>query len=349
MTFDLLKQLTETPGIAGNENAIRDVVVAELTPLVDEIRTDALGNVIAYKHGVAQDAPRVMIAAHMDEIGLMVTALEKDFIRFTNVGGIDWKTLPSQEVIVHGQRDLPGLVGSRPPHVLSAEERKKPLDKDHLFIDVGLPAAELADVVQIGDFISIRQNTVRLGNKFATGKALDNRASVAALILMMEHLQTVQHVWDVYAVATVQEEVGLHGAITGTFGIMPALGIALDVTFAKQPGTSDEESLEWDKGPAIGLGPNIHPLLHQRLVERAKADEIPYQLEVLPGNSGTDAWAMQVTGAGIPTGLLSIPVRNMHTPAETVVLKDIRRTARLLSAFVADLDDDTVKALQFGE
>lgn len=346
MTFELLKQLTETPGIAGNERAIRALVLELMTPLVDEIRTDALGNVIARKRGSGDGAQRVMIAADMDEIGLMVTALDRGFLRFTNVGGIDWKTLPSQEVIVHGRRDLPGLVGSRPPHVLSTEEREKPLGKEHLFVDVGLLADDLADAVQIGDFISIQRETVPLGDKFATGKAFDNRASVVALILTLRQLQSVQHKWDLYAVATVQEEVGLRGAITSTFGIMPTLGIALDVTFARQPGASDEETVEWDKGPAIGLGPNFHPGLHKRLVETAKASEIPHLIEVLPGNSGTDGWAMQVTGAGIATGLLSIPVRNMHTPAETVVLNDIERTARLLTAFVAGLDDGAMAALQ---
>ena len=141
-----------------------------------DVRTDALGNVIARKRGSGDGSQSLMIAAHMDEIGLMVTALDRGFLRFTNVGGIDWQVMPSQEVIVHGRVDLPGLVASRPPHVLPAAERKKPMGKDHLFIDVGLRAEDLAQQVQIGDFISIQRETVKLGEKMATGKAFDNRA-----------------------------------------------------------------------------------------------------------------------------------------------------------------------------
>ncbi len=344
-TFDLLRRVTETAGVAGHEAAIREEYQELVTPLVDAVRSDALGNVIAHKRGSGDGSLRAMLAAHIDEIGLMVTDLDQGFLRVTNVGGIDWKVMPAQAVVVHGRRDLPGLIASRPPHVLPAEERNKPMTKEHLFVDVGLPAEELAQIVQVGDVVSIQQQTVQLNDSYATGKALDNRACVAAMLLALRHLQNVQHLWDIYAVATVQEEVGLRGAIASTFGIQPTLGIALDVTFAAQSGANNEETVEWDKGPAIALGPNIHPKLHERLVEKAKAEEILVVVEVLPGHSGTDAWAMQVTRAGLPTALLSIPIRNMHSPAETVVLKDIERTARLLAAFVADLDAETVDQL----
>ncbi len=340
--FQLLKELTELPGPSGQEVTVREAVRRHLEPLVQEIRVDALGNLIAYKPGQASgvgDAPSVMLAAHMDEIALMVTQVEKGFIRFTRVGGVDRGVLPSQEVLVHGREPLPGLIASRPPHVLPPEERRKPIPWEKLFVDVGLPQEELAEQVQVGDFITFRQETVRLTEGKATGKALDNRASVTALITALERLQRTSHVWDVYAVVTVQEEVGLRGAITSTFQVNPDLGIALDTTFADQPGTSSSETVAWDKGPAIALGPNIHPRVHQRLVETAQAQEIPHVVEVLPGNTGTDAWAMQVTRAGIPTGLVSIPIRNMHTPVETVVLKDVERTARLLAAFIQELGD----------
>lgn len=346
-TTELLKQLTEIPGVSGYERAIRERVIEAMDPLVDEVYTDALGNVLARKQGSGTNAPgRIMLAAHMDEIGLMVTKLDQGFLRFSAVGGIDPSVLPSQEVVVHGRRDLPGLIASRPPHVLPAAERKKPIPMDQLFIDVGLTAEELAEQVQVGDLVSIHQETVTLNDKYATGKALDNRASVATVIQTLRRLQSVQHTWDVYAVATVQEEVGLRGAVTSTYGVNPTLGIALDVTFAPQPGASEEETVQWDKGPAIALGPNIHPKLHERLLETAKAHEIPYSVEVLPGRTGTDAWAMQVTRAGIPTALLSIPIRNMHTPAETILLKDIERTARLLAAFIAALDEETLASLK---
>jgi len=345
-TFDLLKELTELPGIAGHEETIRARLVELLTPLTDEVCTDALGNVIALKRGTDGDGKRLMLAAHMDEIGLVVTKLDRGFLRFATIGGINGRVLPSQEVIVHGRQDLPGIIASRPPHVVSPASRKENIPNHELFVDVGLTAAELAEAISVGDVITIQRETVALGKDKATGKAFDNRACVVALLLALRQLQQVRHTWDIYAVATVQEEIGLRGAMTSTFGVAPDVGIALDVTFASQPGATSDETVAWDKGPAIGLGPNIHPKLHEMLVETAKSSEIPYVLEVLPGNSGTDAWAMQVTQAGIPTGLLSIPIRNMHTPAETVVLRDIERTARLLAAFAARLDGETMGALR---
>lgn len=351
--FALLKELTELPGIAGHEEAIRARLVELLAPLTDEVRTDALGNVIALKRGTG-GGQKLMLAAHMDEIGLVVTKLDRGFLRFTTIGGINERVLPSQEVIVHGgvlcqskgRRDLPGIVASRPPHVLPPAGRKENIPTSELFVDVGLGAAELAEAVAVGDVISIRRETIQLGEDKATGKAFDNRACLVALILALHHLQQIKHQWDIYAVATVQEEVGLRGAITSTYGVAPHLGIALDVTFAGQPGAGSDETLAWDSGPAIGLGPNIHPAVHTALVGAAKSHEIPYSIEVLPGNSGTDAWAMQVTQAGVPTGLVSVPVRNMHTPAETLVLRDIERTARLLAAFAAGLDENTLDGLR---
>ncbi len=345
-TFDLLKELTELPGIAGHEEAIRAWLVELLTPLTDEVRTDALGNVIALKRGTGGAGERLMLAAHMDEIGLVVTKRERGFLRFATIGGINGRVLPSQEVIVHGRRDLPGIIASRPPHVLPAESRKENIPSHELFVDVGLSEAELAETVSVGDVISIRRETIQLGKEKATGKAFDNRACLVALILTLHHLQKSLHAWDIYAVATVQEEIGLRGAITSTYGVAPDVGIALDVTFAVQPGATSDETVAWDKGAAIGLGPNIHPKLHEMLVETAKSQEIPYVVEVLPGSSGTDAWAMQVTQAGIPTGLLSIPIRSMHTPGETIVLRDIERTARLLAAFAARLDGETLDTLR---
>ena len=345
-TFDLLKELTELPGIAGHEQAIRARLVELLTPLTDEVRTDALGNLIALKRGTGGAGQRLMLAAHMDEIGLVVTKLDRGFLRFATIGGINGRVLPSQEVIVHARRDLPGIIASRPPHVLPAQSRKENIPNHELFVDVGLLPAELAATVSVGDVISIRRETIQLGKDKATGKAFDNRACLVALILTLHQLQRMRHAWDIYAVATVQEEIGLRGAVTSTYGVAPDVGIALDVTFAVQPGANGDETVAWDKGPAIGLGPNIHPKLHEMLVETAKGGEIPYLVEVLAGNSGTDAWAMQVTQAGIPTGLLSIPIRNMHTPGETLVLRDIERTARLLAAFAAGLDGATLGALR---
>ena len=312
-------------------------------PLVDDIRVDALGNLIALQQGTLPDTgdPRaVMVAAHMDEIGLIVTGIERGFLRIHALGGVDRRVLLGLEVRVHGRSELPGLSGSRPPHVLPASERRSVLPWHELFVDVGLSEDEVNKLVRVGDHITIHQTVTALKNDRAAGKAMDNRACVAALTLALEALRHRTHAWDFYAVATVQEEVGVKGAITSAYGVAPDLAVALDVTFATQYNDSDPGAFELGKGPTIGVGPNCHPQIVTRLNEAAAADEVPTTIEPLPGSSGTDAWGIQVAREGIPCGLISIPVRYMHQPVEMVELKDIERTGRLLTSFVAKLASD---------
>jgi putative aminopeptidase FrvX len=337
----LLKSLSEASGVSGYEDEVRDVVREVFGALSDEVRADAMGNLIALKRGSGEMEPRrrIMLAGHMDEIGLMVTVLDKGFLRFTQVGGFDVRTLMGQEVVVHGRRDLIGVIGSRPPHVLSPEEREKPVPMDDLFIDVGLSPDALQQAARVGDLITIRRPFIELQNDLVSGKAFDDRAAVAAIAVCLDTLTTLRHRWDVYGVATVQEEVGLRGAFTSTYGIAPDVGVAIDVGFGKQPGVSEEYSIDMGKGPALTVGPNIHPALHQAIKRVAEQYEIPIQIEIDPGGTGTDANAMQITREGIPTALLSIPTRNMHTPIETMSVKDVARTGRLLAHFIASLDE----------
>lgn len=349
-TVPLLKSLSEASGVSGYEDEVRKLVLETFTPRADEVRVDAMGSVIALKRGVgAEPRRRVMLAAHMDEIGLIVSRLDRGFLRFTQVGGFDVRTLMSQEVVVHGRRDLPGIIGSRPPHVLSEEERNKPVPMDELFIDVGLTEAELRAAVSVGDLITIRRPLIELKNGLVAGKALDDRAAVVSVALCLDALQTLSHEWDVYAVATVQEEVGVRGATTSAYGIVPDVGIAIDVGFGKQPGVSERDAIELDKGPALCIGPNIHPAMFAELKRVAEAFEIPVQVEVSPRPTGTDARAIQVTREGIPTALLSIPLWNMHTPIETLAVKDLARTARLMAQFIAGLDETFVDRLSWEE
>jgi putative aminopeptidase FrvX len=338
-TIPLLKQLSETPGLAGAEGPIREAVRSLWSPLVDEVREDGLGNLIALRHGSGPaPRPRLMLAAHMDEIGLRVTGIEQGFLRVTAVGGSDLRVLPGALVVVHGRRDLPGVVGMRPPHVTPADERDKAIPWDELFVDVGLPEDQVRAQVRVGDPISFERELVELKNGLVAGKALDNRASAAALTLALEQLARTRHAWDIVAVATVQEEVGLYGAITSAYGVAPTLALAVDVTFADQSNYSDEHTFAIGKGPAIAIGPNFHPHIVERLKKTADALEIPYHIEPTPGRSGTDAWAIQVSREGVPTGLLSIPVRYMHQPVEVVAARDVERTARLMAAFAAELE-----------
>ena len=343
----LMRSLSEASGVSGYEDEVRAIVREAYSARSDEVRSDAMGNLIALKRGSGAMEPRrrIMLAGHMDEIGLIVTVLDKGFLRFTQVGGFDVRTLMGQEVVVHGRKDLPGVIGSRPPHVLSQADREKPVPMDDLFIDVGLSQELLQEAVRVGDLITIRRPFIELQNDLVSGKAFDDRAAVAAIAVCLDALGTLRHTWDVYGVATVQEEVGLRGAVTSTYGIAPDVGIAIDVGFGKQPGVSEQYSIDIGKGPALAWGPNIHPALFQALKDVAQEHEIPIQVEVATGGTGTDANAMQVTREGIPTALLSIPVRNMHTPIETMSVKDVARTGRLLAHFIAALDEQFMDQL----
>ena len=338
-TVPLLKRLSEASGVSGYEHQVREIVREEFARHADEVRTDTLGSVIALKRGTAPEPrPAIMLATHMDEIGLIVSEMEEGFIHFQQVGGYDDRVLLGQEVVVHGRQDLPGIIGGRPPHVLPMAERKKPIPYDKLLIDVGLTPEELAAQVRVGDLITMNRQIVELQGGLASGKAMDNRVSVVAAAICLEKLGRMHHEWDAYAVATVQEEVGLKGAITSTFHLQPDLAIAIDVTFGKQPATPDEHTYELGQGPTIGCGPNFHPRLYEALVDAAKALEMSHQIEPAARVGGTDAVAMQVSREGIPTALVSIPLRSMHTPIETVSIKDVERTGRLLAHFISHLD-----------
>lgn len=348
---DLIQTLSEASGVSGYEHGVRDLVIEAFRPYAAEISVTAMGSVIALQRGQRDPrdktpAPRVLIEGHIDEIGLMVTAIEKGFIRFTQVGGFDARVLLAQEVVVHGEKDLPGIIGSRPPHVLSEEERQKVIPMSELFIDVGLPEARVLEWVHIGDLITISRRMVTLQNSLVAGKAFDDRSAVVCVAEALRLLATTRHTWDVYGVANVQEEVGLRGAMTSTFQVNPDIAIAIDVSHADQPNTSEIGTVPLNNGMGISVGPNIHPLIYERLVETAAAQEIPYKVLAEPGPTGTNAWAMQVVREGIPTGLLNIPLRYMHTSVETISVGDLERTSRLLAAFCASLDDAFLKQLR---
>lgn len=346
-----LKTLVEAHAPSGHEAPVRDLLREEWQPLTDRLETDGLGSLIGVKHATRPtDPPRkIMLAAHMDEIGLMVRDVVDGFIFVHKVSGVDNRLMPAQPVIVHGRRSLPGVVAAVPPHLLSADARQKYPTFDELIVDVGLPADEVAALVQIGDLITPDAPMIELGGSRVAGKAMDDRACVAAVTACLHELQTLQHAWDVYAVATVQEETGLYGAATSAYKIQPDIAIALDVTFASQPGVDADTARELGGGPVIAVGPNFHPKLVEKIKETARALELKFQEEVLPGNSGTDAWSIQVSRQGIPTALFSIAIRSMHSPVETVDIKDITRTGRLLAAFIAGLDADFLASIDWDD
>ncbi len=352
-TFKLLRNLVETPGPSGYENEIAAVIQEMWRPYVDDLTVDRVGSLIAVKRGQgAEPRRRLLLAAHMDEIGLMVTrVLAHDgygFLRVTSVGGVDIRHLYGQLVAVHGRRDLKGVIGSLPGSMLPPERKDKPFTYEDLAVDVGLPADKVQELVSIGDFVTFRQPLRKLQGKRVAGKSLDNRASVAAVTVCLEHLQKRTHEWDVVAIATSQEETRLLGAITSAFTQRPDAAVAIDVTFGKGPGANDENSFELGGGPVLDLGPNVHPGMLKGLRDAAQAIELKTSVATHAMYSGTDAYGLQIARDGIPTGLVGIPLRYMHTMVESVDTKDVERVGRLLAEFIVRLDGDFLDGLTKG-
>lgn len=342
----LLNSLLTSPGLSGHEGSIRAVIEPAWRPLVDEISVSRLGSLHALKKGsAAEPRPTIMLAAHMDAIGLMVTRIVAGFLQITEVGGLDARVLPGQLVTVHGRQDLPGVIVQPPANLLPEAARSGPVPLKYLLVDTGLKPGRVKNLVRTGDLISFAQEPIEMLGDAIAGHSLDNRASVAALTLCLEDLHRRNHAWDVWAVATAQEEETLGGASTSAFQLRPDIAVAVDVTWGKSTGTPDHQTFDLGKGPTLGLGPNIHPGLHESFKQLADDLEIPSVVEVMPRHSGTDAFAMQVAADGIPTMVVTIPLRYMHTPVEVVALKDIRRTAHLLSEFIARLDNETMDNL----
>jgi endoglucanase len=345
-----LKQLLSLPGLSAYEEPARQVITEAWRPLVDEISVSRLGSLHGLKRGRGPDPrPRILFSAHMDAIGLMVTTLVDGFLRVTEVGRIDPRILPGQLVTVHGRRDLPAIVVQPSDRLLPPEQQGVPVKMEYLFVDTGLLPEEVTKLVRPGDLVSFASCPIELEGGALAGHSLDDRASVAALTLCLQELQHMQHAWDVWAVASTQEEKTLGGALTSPFEIRPDIAVAVDVTFAKGPGSSDHRAFPMDKGPTIGWGPNIHPAIHKALKNLAERLDIPHQFEAMPRNSGTDAVGMQIVAEGIPCALLGIPLRYMHTPVEVVCLKDISRTGHLMAEFIASLEPDFVKQIRWDE
>ena len=340
---DHLKELISLPGLSGFEDPIRKVIHTAWEPLVDELTISPVGSLHGLRHGKGewkQSRPSILIAVHMDAIGLMVTELDHGFLHVTEVGGIDPRVMPGQLVTVHGNRTVMGVVTYLPDRLRSVEKEKSPPGLSELLVDTGLPERELEKLIRVGDPVSFAQEPIELGENILTGHTMDNRASVAAVTACLRELQHISHTWDVWAAATTQEEETLAGGFTSPFSIQPTIAVAVDVTFGRMPGVSDYRAFPLGKGPTIGLGPNIHPALHKRFKTTAEALDIPFSMEIMPQHSGTDAYAMQVVAEGIPTAVIGIPLRNMHTAVECGMIKDIERAGHLLAQFIARLDPD---------
>ncbi|MCB2179727.1 M20/M25/M40 family metallo-hydrolase [bacterium] len=350
-TKTLITELVTVPGLSGYENQIHEYLMERWKPLTDEISTSKIGSLHALKKGHGEGPrPSILIATHMDTIGMMVSGIEDGLLHVTKIGGIDNRTLPGLTVDVHtADGILPSVIMMPPAHTLPESQQSGTVELEYLWVDTGLLPKEVEKKVSIGDLVTFALPPQDLGDGYFSAPGLDNRASVAILTEVLELLQTRLHKWDVWAVATVQEEVGLKGAGPSGFAIRPDLGLVMDVTFGSGPGAPAHETIEMDKGPSYDLGPSTHPKLYQAFIDHAKSQEIPFNRYGYPRSSGTDADKLQLAAEGIPTMVVSLPLRYMHTPVEVIQLRDIQRIARLVATFIEKLDDDFMSTLNWDD
>lgn len=342
---EYLKRLVETPSVTGTEMQVAEIVRERLGEVADEIQTNVMGSVHAVLKGSGQ-APSVMIAAHMDEVGLMVTHIsDSGFLSVAAVGGVDAAVLPGMRVDVHTEKGtLRGVVGRKPIHLIEADERKKVTPLSSLVIDLGLSPRRVKSLVRVGDVITYGVGFEKFGKGMAVSRALDDKAGVYVITRVMEELKKEGGaLGDYICAATVQEEIGLRGGTTSAFGVNPEVAIAVDVTHATDyPGIDQAKygKIVCGEGPVIARGPNINPVVFERLCAAAKKEGVDVQFEAEPGVTGTDAGTMQVQRGGRACGLVSIPLRYMHTPTEVIKLSDLEQTVALLKRFILDLDED---------
>ncbi|MCQ2958791.1 MAG: M42 family metallopeptidase [Bacteroidales bacterium] len=341
MNFKLVKKLSETAGPSGFEHRIREVISNEISSYVDSIKTDNMGNLIAFKKGKSDK--KFMIAAHMDEIGFIVTHIDdKGFLKFTTLGGFDPKTLTAQRVIVHGKKDVIGVMGAKPIHVMTPEEREKKITIKDFFIDLGMEKSDVEKIVEIGTPISRERECIEMGNCI-NGKSLDNRIAVFILIETIKNLKNKELPFDTYFTFTVQEEVGLRGAQVAALNIQPDVAIALDTTIAYDvPGSSPQEQIT-----ILGAGPGIKimdssVICNTNLVAFMKniatKNKIPFQAEIMQGG-GTDTGMLQkMVAGGAIAGAVSIPTRHLHQVIESVHKDDVENSIKLLTLISNSID-----------
>ena len=340
---ELLRKLCTSHGPSGREHWIYPIIKDAFEPFCDEVRQGNLNNAYAIKKGNGKAS--IMLMAHADEVFMQVDRIcENGFVKFTTLG-IDVKTLVSQEVLIHGKEKINGVIGIKPPHLMKEEERNVAVKVENLAIDTGRRKEDLQKLIKVGDFITLKRDLYELLNNNVVCKATDDRASIVSMWSCAKELQNINHDLDVYFVSSCQEEVGHRGAKMASYDLNPTLGIAIDVTFdSGRMGIPDKETY-LGKGPVICVGPNIHPKFRKKLTSIAEEYGIPYQIEVEPGNTGTDAWDIQVVRGGIPTLLISIPQKYMHTTVEMVNMDDIKNTGRIIAKLIEKIKSEDLEEL----
>ena len=341
--FNFLKQLVETPSPSGYEQPAQRVIKNQLDDVADDLHTDVMGNLIARLDG--QGGPKVMLAGHCDEIGFMVQFVDdRGFIYFGAIGGVDPHLAPGQRVLIHtAKSEVPGVIGKKAIHLIEPKDREKVINLKKQFIDIGCSSREeVESLIRIGDPVTFSVGVQLLQSDRATSRAFDDKMGAFIVTEVMKRVkETGTIAADLYAVSTVQEEIGLRGAATSSYGVNPDIGIVVEVTHATDYPDVEQSSIgrvELGKGPVIARGANINPVLFELIVDTAAAEEIPIQIIGVPRATGTDANVMQLSRGGVATALLAIPLRYMHTPVETLALGDLELAIKLLTAVVKRID-----------
>ena len=339
-SMEFLRALLAAPGPSGYEGPVRAVWRQHVEQFAERVEVDLHGNAIAALNSTGE--PRIMLAGHMDELGFQVVHIDADgYISFDTVGGFDMAIVPGRKVRIHTAKgDVLGVIGKKAIHAMTPEDRKKVAEKHELWIDIGAAdGKEARKLVAIGDPVTYDANFEMLRRGLAVSRAFDNKMGAFVVAETMRKVAASRRKprASLYSVATVQEEVGLRGATTSTYGVDPLVGIALDVNHATDhPGMDKRRmgDLKVGGGPIISRGANINPVVFDELVRAARRRKIPHQISAESGGTGTDANAMQLTRAGVATGLVGVALRYMHTPVEVLSLDDLERTSDLLTEFV---------------
>ena len=332
-TIDILRAVCGAPGVSGAEGSTASAIETILRRYTDDVRTDALGNLTGTLNPGKEK--RLVLTAHMDKIGLAVTGIDEKsgFLRIARCGGVDIRVMAAARVKVYGKKTLDGVVISTPPHLADKSKTNQPAPLEKLAVDCGLPCEEIRKTVSVGDRAELRLPFTALANGKATSPFLDDSAGCAAVLKALEKIAGQDCPCTVHAVFATREEVGKQGAKTALFGLQPDEALVTDVSFAAAPGVPEESSAKQGSGAMIGVSPILPKDMSDALISLAEEKNIPYTVEVLGRSTGTDADVAVVTGAGVKTGLISIPLKNMHTAVEMVQISDIEAVADLMAAY----------------
>ena len=333
-----LERLCTCTAPSGFEGPAADAAAELLRPLVDEVSIDRMGNVLGVRRSRTPDAPKLLLDAHLDEIGLIVTGVEDGFLRFRSIGGVDPRMLPGRELVVLTDPPLRGLVACPAE---GDEDKSVPLNE--LYVDVGLSQKEAERAIPVGTPMVYRAGCFPLGEEQMCGKSMDDRACFVTLLRAAELLRDKELDVELHIMGSTREEVSGAGAVVGTWAVAPDFCVAVDVTHGKTPDGPADKTFALGGGPAIGVGPNMTRWMTERMIAKAREHGIPYQLEIMSGHTGTNGWEMQISREGVATSVLSLPLKYMHTPVETLSLADMEGVAQLLAAFVENLGKEAVR------